>query len=444
MKIQFGIDSAFVKRGENIPVLWDSKRVINAHMLLVGKSGTGKTFTLKKIISQLLASSNSKIRMRVIDVHGDINIEGSSSVKFSESGIYGFNPLAINPDPDFGGVRKRIQSFISIINKTSRKLGTKQEPVLRNILLDLYAANGFYEKDPKSWHIYDSNGQRLMHNGRPKKYPTLEDAYRYASFKHKAMFLGTSNKAVLNLEETNKKAKQLYLKQKNVHKAATQEDVDKLKAEINVAGAAAIESFTNYIHSIENGMELTDLIKYDSIETIKSIVDRLDSLIATGIFKNQEPDFDPNATVWRYDIRTLTNLDEKKLFVYFLLEDIFLKRVEQGEQDDVVEMVFLDEANLFFSDEADNIINIISKEARKFGLGLCCASQSPTHFSEDFMSSVGTKIILGLDQMFWNGSVQKLKIEQQALEWIVPHQKMVVQINNKAELKNKFIWVLLK
>lgn len=444
MKIQFGIDSAFVKRGENVPVLWDSKRVINAHMLLVGKSGTGKTFTLKKIISQLLASSNSKIRMRVIDVHGDINIEGSSSVKFSESGIYGFNPLAINPDPDFGGVRKRIQSFISIINKTSRKLGTKQEPVLRNILLDLYAANGFYEKDPKSWHIYDRNGQRLMHNGRPKKYPTLEDAYRYASFKHKAMFLGTSNKAVLNLEETNKKAKQLYLKQKNVHKAATQEDVDKLKAEINVAGVAAIESFTNYIHSIENGMELTDLIKYDSIETIKSIVDRLDSLIATGIFKNQEPDFDPNATVWRYDIRTLTNLDEKKLFVYFLLEDIFLKRVEQGEQDDVVEMVFLDEANLFFSDEADNIINIISKEARKFGLGLCCASQSPTHFSEDFMSSVGTKIILGLDQMFWNGSVQKLKIEQQALEWIVPHQKMVVQINNKAELKNKFIWVLLK
>lgn len=50
--------------------------------------------------------------------------------------------------------------------------------------------------------------------------------------------------------------------------------------------------------------------------------------------------------------------------------------------------------------KADNIINIISKEARKFGLGLICASQSPTHFSEDFISNVGTKIILGLDQMF--------------------------------------------
>lgn len=443
--INFGIDSsAYARKSERVPVQWDSKRVLNAHMLLVGKSGTGKTYTLKNIISQLQATSNKKIRMRIIDVHGDIFIDGCSTVKFSESGVYGFNPLAINPDPDFGGVRKRIQSFISTINKTSRKLGTKQEPVLRNILLDLYAANGFYEKDPKSWHLYDSNGNRLMHNGRPKKYPTLEDAYRYANFKHKAMFLGTSNKAVLNLEETNKKAKQLFLKQKNIHKAPTKEDVDKIKAEIHTAGQQAIEAFSNHINSIENGMELTDLIKYDSIETIKSIVDRLDSLVATGIFKNQEPEFEQNSSVWRYDIRTLTNLDEKKLFVYFLLEEIFLKRVEGGEQDDVVEMVFVDEANLFFSDEADNIINIISKEARKFGLGLCCASQSPTHFSEDFMSSVGTKIILGLDQMFWNGTVQKLKIEQAALEWIVPHQKMVVQINNKAELKNKFIWVLLK
>ena len=443
MKINFGTDSLFARKNENVPVIWDSKRVINAHMLLVGKSGTGKTYTLKKIIIQLQETAVKKLRVRSIDVHGDINIEGASTIKFSESGQYGFNPLALNPDPDFGGVRKKIQSFISIINKTSRQLGTKQEPVLRNILLDLYNANGFYEKDNRTWNIYDSQGNRLLHNGRPKKYPTLEDAYRYANFKYKALFLGTSNKAILKLEEVNKKSKQMYLKQKNIHKAPSSEEIEVLKAEIKTLGEQAIESFTGHIDSIESGMEFNDLIKYSDPATMKSICERLESLIATGIFKNQEPDFDDNATIWRYDIRTLTNLDEKRLFVYFLLEDIFLKRVEEGEQDDVVEMVFVDEANLFFTDEADNIINVISKEARKFGLGLCCASQSPTHFSEDFMSSVGTKIILGLDQLFWNGSVQKLKIEQQALEWIVPHQKMVVQISNKAELKNRFIWVLL-
>lgn len=443
MKINFGIDSAFVKRGEQVPVIWDSKRAINGHMLLVGKSGTGKTHTLRNIIDQLQKQANGKIRIRIIDVHGDVDIDGCSTIKFSESSTYGFNPLAINPDPDFGGVRKRIQSFMSALNKTSRKLGPKQESVLRNILLDLYSANGFYEKDPSTWTIYDAKGNRLQHNGKPKKYPTLEDAYRYANFKHKAMFLGTSNKAVLSLEEVNKRAKQLYLKQKNVHKALSTEESDVLKAELKTTGEAAIDAYTKYIESIESGMELTDLIKYDSTDLIKSIVDRLGNLVASGIFKNQEPVFDDKAMIWRYDIKALTNLDEKKLFVYFLLEEIFAKRLEKGQQEDVVEMVFLDEANLFFSDEADNIINIISKESRKFGLGLCCASQSPTHFSEDFISNVGTKIILGLDQMFWDGSVRKLKIEQQALEWIVPHQKMVIQINNKAELKNRFIWVLL-
>lgn len=443
MKIVFGIDSAFLRKGEKVPVIWNSQKVINAHMLLVGKSGTGKTFTLKKIIQQLQKQSDNKIRIRIIDVHGDIDIPGSSSIKFSEASPYGFNPLAINPDPDFGGVRKRIQSFMSAINKTSRKLGPKQESVLRNILLDLYAANGFHEKDPNSWHLYDNRGQRLQHNGKPKKHPTLEDAYRYANFKHKAMFLGSSNKAVLNLEDVNKKAKQLYIKQKNVHKALSSAEIDQMKAELKATGEAAIESYTKYIESIESGMELTDLIKYDSIETLKSVVERLGNLVASGIFKNQEPQFESNSTIWRYDIKALTNLDEKKLFVYFLLEEIFGQRLQAGMQDDVVEMVLLDEANLFFNDDADNIINIIAKEARKFGLGLCCASQSPTHFSEDFISNVGTKIILGLDQMFWDGSVRKLKVEQQALEWIVPHQKMVVQISNKAELKNRFIWVSL-
>lgn len=443
MKILFGIDSAFIKKEQKVPVVWDSQRVINAHMLLVGKSGTGKTFTLKKIINQLQQQSNSNIRIRIIDVHGDIDLDEASTIKFSESSPYGFNPLAINPDPDFGGVRKKIQSFMSALNKTSRKLGPKQESVLRNILLDLYAANGFYEKDPNSWHLNDRNGNRLLHNGKPKKFPTLEDAYRYANFKHKAMFLGSSNKAILNLEDVNKRAKQLYMKQKSIYKATNKEEEEKMKLELITAGETAIESYTSYIKSIENGMELTDLIKYDSIDLIKSLVDRLGNLVSSGIFKNKEPEFDNSSMIWRYDVRALTNLDEKKLFVYFLLEEIFNKRVEIGEKKDVVEMIFLDEANLFFNDEPDNIINIISKEARKFGLGLCCASQSPTHFSEDFISNVGTKIILGLDQMFWDGSVRKLKIEQQALEWIVPHQKMVVQINNKAELKNRFIWTLL-
>lgn len=444
MQVNFGIDSANYKNGTQ--VIWNSKKVINAHMLVVGKTGTGKTHTLRKIIQEMIESCepNKKFRVRIIDVHGDIEVPDCSTVKFSETSEFGFNPLAVNPDPEYGGVRRRIQSFISILNKTSRKLGTKQEPALRNILKDLYAANGFFENDPKSWKIIDDYGRPIMHNGKPKKYPTLEDAFRYANFKHNAMYLGSNNRTTLLLEKVNKLARKINLSQKKTYKALTPDEIAENKAQLKVIGEEATASFAEHILSIENGREFSDLLKYDSIETMKSIVNRLESLLASGIFKNKSPDFDSSSPVWRYNIKPISDYDEKKMFVYFLLEEIYLKCFQDGEQDDVVEMVFLDEANLFFSDEADNIINIISKEARKFGMGLCCASQSPTHFSEDFMSSVGTKVILGIDQLFWNGSVQKLKIEQKALEWIVPQKKLVVQINNKGELRNNFTWVLIK
>lgn len=446
MQVNFGLNSGDYSKGKQTSVIWDSKKVINAHMLVVGKTGTGKTHTLRKIIQEMIDSrrAGQKFRVRIIDVHGDIEVPDCSTVKFSETSDYGFNPLAVNPDPEYGGVRRRIQSFISILNKTSRKLGTKQEPALRNILKDLYAANGFYENDPKSWNIVDDYGRPIMHNGKPKKYPTLDDAYRYANFKHNAMYLGSNNRTTLLLEKVNKLARKMNSSQKKNYKALTPDDLAEQKEQIKLIGEEAVQSFSEHITSIESGREFSDLLKYDSIETMKSIVNRLESLLASGIFKNRMPAFDHDKTVWRYNIKPISDYDEKKMFVYFLLEEIYLKCFQEGEQDDVVEMVFLDEANLFFSDEADNIINIISKEARKFGMGLCCASQSPTHFSEDFMSSVGTKVILGIDQLFWNGSVQKLKINQKALEWIVPQKKLVVQINNKGELRNDFSWVLIK
>ena len=438
MKILLGYDAAYVKQHQKVPVVWDSEKLINGHVLLVGKSGTGKTYTLKKMVSQLQRQAKT-LRVHIMDVHGDIDIEGASTVKFSESTNYGFNPLQVNPDPDFGGVRKRIQYFLGSINRTSRKLGTKQEAALRNILFDLYAANGFYDGKPDSWKLHDGIQRRY-----PKKYPTLEDAYKFAQFKLKSMFLGTSSKAVGALETLNKKTASFYQKQKQVvksgHNAA---DLEKAQGELKKLGEDAVALYYEYVNSIQTGMELSDLIKYDSKEVMKSVVERLENLNAVGIFKSSAPPFDENNPIWRYDIKALAS-DEKKLFVSFVLENILAKAVERGVQSDLVDLVILDEAHNFLNDDPENIINIIAKEARKFGVGLFCASQSPTHFSDDFISNVSTKILLGIDQMFWDGSVRKLKLEMDALEWMVPHQKIVLQMNNKGETRNRFIWTLLK
>jgi hypothetical protein len=440
LKIVFGLDSAHIGEAHRVPVVWDSEKLINGHALIVGKSGTGKTFTLKRMLTQLNKQAKGKMRVHIMDVHGDIDIEGASTVKFSESTQYGFNPLAVNPDPDFGGVRKRVQYFLGALSRTSHALGSKQQAALRNILVDLYAANGFYEGRPESWLIDDGIPRRY-----PKKHPTLDDAVKFSQFKLKSMFLGTSSRAVGALEALNKKMNRFYSRQKQSMKAAhsSPEELEKIKAEITKLGEEAVVLFHEHIQAMQTGMELTDLIKYDSRDVMKSVVERLENLNNIGIFKAQQPPFDPNLPIWRYDIKALS-ADEKKLFVSFVLESIYMKAVQRGVQSDLVEVIVIDEAHNFLDDEPDNIINVIAKEARKFGVGLFCASQSPAHFSDDFISNVSSKIILGIDQIYWDASARKMKIDPRLFDWIVPHKRMIMQMNNKGETRNKFTGVFLK
>lgn len=438
MQVILGTDAQTIRSGKSTSVTWDTQRLINGHVLIVGKSGTGKTHTLKEMIGQMSHASKGRLRVHVMDVHGDIDLPGASTVKFSESTPYGFNPLTINPDPDFGGVRKRIQSFIAALERTGFRLGSKQQAALRNILVDLYAANGFLENDASTWAI--NPNQRSGPYAR--KQPTMKDAVRFANSKLRTMFLGTSSKAVAALEKIYRKRIQLNNKLKNANKATNAEEAEIIQAEILKLINEAEALFHEHLEAIQTGRELDDLIKYDSKEVMKGVVDRLENLDSIGIFRPERPPFDPNATIWRYDIKALAT-DEKKLFVSFILEAIFLRATQRGVQDDVIELVILDEAHLFSNDEPDNPVNVIAKEARKFGLGLFAASQSPTHFSDDFISNVGTKIILGIDQMYWDGTVRKLKIDQEALEWIIPHQRIVVQMSNKGENRNRPLWVML-
>lgn len=436
MQIVMGVNAYARSQGKSDPVVWDTAKLINGHVLIMGKSGTGKTYTLKKMLDQI--SQQARVRAHVMDVHGDIDIEGATAVKFSEATAYGFNPLIINPDPDFGGVRKRVRSFVAALSRTGFRLGPKQEAALRNILVDLYAANGFYENDPNSWKINDGQQRQW-----PKKYPSMEDAVRFANAKLRSMFLGTSSDAVAALEKVYRKQTQFHSKLKKQRGGAGRpEEIEAFKKDLDILKEEAAELYRRHLESMVSGHELDDLIKYDSKDVIKSVVDRLENLNSIGIFRPTRPPFDSQNPIWRYDIKALAP-DEKKLFVSFILEAIFHKAAQRGIQKDLVEIVVLDEAHLFLTDDPDNPINIIAKEARKFGLGMFAASQSPTHFSDDFISNVSTKIILGIDQMYWDGSVRKLKVEQKALEWIVPQQRLVMQMNNRGQTKNDFIWVSL-
>ena len=500
MRIKLGEHFFDAKAGRPSSVSWDTDQLINAHLLMLGASGVGKTHTLRKMIHRALASAGGRpVRFHVFDVHGDMDLPGASEVQFSESAPYGLNPLRVNPDPHFGGVRKAIQNFIRTLDAAcTTPLGVKQEAVLGNVLIDVYrefefdiddsaswGTNGaqvrlvgghtsnriylevpFEEKDEakalgarwdgakKLWWCHSENYAGGLTRWKPahrqREYPTLRDVLEYAERIHLERFLGTDQKAIFALKVLNKTARAYQSKLRAAASLARlsngEFDVESREA-LEGARKEACEAYERYANSVQTGHELESLIKYDSPDVLKSTLNRLQNLQRTGIFKDAAPPFDPACPVWRYQLRALSQ-EEKKLFVLFKLQEVFYEALQRGETADTVEIVVLDELGVYCTagdkDEGDGIIGTICREGRKFGLALWGAAQSPAGIPEGLLSSTATKLILGLDETHWQQAISKMRIEKHALEWIRAQASMVVQMKTRGNLKSRWWWVTLE
>jgi len=430
--INFGKDKW---KGE--PVNWVSDKVINGHFVLVGGSGTGKTYNIRKILKQLI-KEDPELKIHIIDVHGDIDIgeEITSSISFSETSDYGLQPLEISSDIEFGGVRKKIATLVSTLNNTTRQLGSNQETVFRTLLTDLYRASGFYQEDYKTWSLDYDPRKNAKHK---KVYPTLTDLKLFAKFKLEQMYMGASSTAVRELEVLNKNVKKFDALSKKLKQTENSKDEhDKLLDKFDKVKETVKETYVNYIDNITTGRELEDILKYDSMDTIKRVYERIEAMLATGIFKSTKPKFDETKPIKRYVIKSL-NTEEQVMFAEILLEQLFVEAKTIGEREGLKTLIVIDEAHIFVKDDNDHIINIIFRESRKFALGLMLASQSFGHFSEDIIANAATKLILGIDEMYHAASANKLRIEAKRFSYIIPQKTAMVQIKEKGSMTNQYL-----
>ncbi|KND62346.1 hypothetical protein BVER_01827 [Candidatus Burkholderia verschuerenii] len=451
MKIFLGYNDYLRKKeSKDVPVYWDSETLINPHLILCGKSGTGKSYQLLRFIDEALKTAGPGFeRYHNLDVHGDLIVPGESRVEFSRATRYGYNPLVLDPNPKSGGVDRQINFLISTINQTSRKLMDRQEACLRNILADVYAAYGIFEEEHDTWtreEMTEAMRAEMWASRRwsdmQRYYPTLEDAIALAERKLKAMYGGLNmneqgNRAVAALEEMNRAAAQMNRAVTASNKKIDIEDKEKAQKQFEVAKGKYLERVTDYVSSIETGREFDDLIKYDSKEVLKGVIDRLKNLKAVGIFNGNPPPFDESARVWSYD---LTNLDEEDKFVFAKVraQHIARRRKLLGVQSEIKEIIGLDEAPVVFDDNPDSIYNRIAKQLRKFGLGLWCVAQTPSDFPEGVITTVSTKILLGIDSYYWTASCKKLNIDESVLKFITPQRTIAVYMDKKGSMNSKF------
>lgn len=472
---------------ENHPLIWDPGALINPHLITTGDTGSGKTANLRSWCTQLAEQGPAAglQRIHVFDSHGDIDVR-ASLVEFSQSTPYAYNPLEVDPDPHFGGVRRTINNFLGLLQRSSRALGTTQQAVLRNLLLECYIRRGFHPDDPASWvvepqerlgrqqegahtdRIYldipiEENevakrlaraaGAALVFDGElrcwwtnrhvgglerwpemtwGKRAPTVHDVLSLAKLKLRQLFVGTDQKGLLALEAVCRAHAALVSKVKNTRRRAAEESEEWLQAERERAAKKAMQATSAFIERIATGTEIDDLIRYESADTLKSIVDRLENLVATGVCRTVPPPFDPSALIWRYGIRAYDD-DAKRVFVEARLERLLQAAIARGQVDHVTDIVIIDEAPKFMVDDGDHVICRIINEARKFGVALFLVAQSPTQFPEQVLAGVGCKVILGLDPMYHAMAARRLALDLQYIQRITPYKLALVNMKRRGE-----------
>jgi len=129
---------------------WDPEALPNAHLVCVGHSGSGKTQTLKAIAHALGEAYAGRIRVIVIDFHGDQEVRGEICYALHRASPHGINPLRPSLDPEGGGPGLQALAVVASCRRALR-LGPSQEGVLLQAFKEVYARAGMSDDDPATW-----------------------------------------------------------------------------------------------------------------------------------------------------------------------------------------------------------------------------------------------------------------------------------------------------
>ncbi|MBE0362144.1 hypothetical protein PULV_a3949 [Pseudoalteromonas ulvae UL12] len=416
MKARLGIHNNAMKA-------WNYNEITTPHIVISGKTGSGKTHLLRRLLNDMVNTAPNPVRVHIFDVHDDLAMPNESEVMFSQSSSYGMNVLDIDPNPHSGGPRRAISELIAMMGKTTTfRLGARQEPVFRNILLQLYEKNGFYPDKPSSWPVDDGITRRY-----PKKIPTLTDAFNFSNYQLNLIETGCGGGALKALKEL----KSAQLKRVKLIRSTPKDGLVDIEGEIEALKTKSISAYNDFIMQSSDGKEQEMLKLYDEPSVLKAVIDRISNLHNMRVFSGESPPFNMSANFWRYRLKHLT-VDQSKMFVLAALKRLFMRAVRKGEQSHITDIIVVDEFKRYADDEQGSIFDMISLEARKFGLMLVTSSQSHRHFPSDLLKSSGLSIVLQQDPLDYTYLKNNCLLEKEQLEKIKPRHSALFRMSTLA------------
>ncbi len=164
LRLRIGINSETGK-----PIFWDPtaiapKKLTNQHILIVGKSGAGKTQTTSSFLWEL---AKAKVPSIIFDFQGEYisgklaNADGKSFLDCANAkeldaanGIH-VNPLELPVDPHTGKKQTYLKVVYQVANSLAKifGLGDIQHAILRDAISQAFAVAGFAPNKPETWQL---------------------------------------------------------------------------------------------------------------------------------------------------------------------------------------------------------------------------------------------------------------------------------------------------
>jgi len=138
------------------PVIWDPEHASNPHLLILGESGSGKTYTASRLVVELARTGYACI---VLDYGQGFSMDNVpprlleqlkvTTFDLSREGI-GINPLQIYPS-DTHGPATVAQRVADTFIRVYPRLGVQQHALLRRAVVELLEDSGIRGDDKKTW-----------------------------------------------------------------------------------------------------------------------------------------------------------------------------------------------------------------------------------------------------------------------------------------------------
>lgn len=396
---------------------------------VIGKSGVGKTFLIRKLLNQYQQSGS--ITSIVIDTQGDFSasnfesyLPGSSHNLHHLAFDYIKSPVTINPfkitvtgsNSDYMFASKNVKEAIKCFNPS---LGSQQESLL-NLIIDMaYKQAGIIADNPDTW-IMDP----------PKLDKVLEIASSMLAEAETGLssgIMGRISRAVSSLHKLNtkidrggkpNKLKELY------------DDAESSKEQLK-------ESICELIDSEDPSLFVTGK---HSVDRLHSVCNTLQDMVNSGLFGSDSLSLKPN----KINVIDISELHPDlfptiiHLLLYRTFQTAALRKKKSGRIGNRLSTLLVFDEGKIFSDSSSRTMSPLTRiieEGRKYELGGIFGLQNSRQIPPKFLSNIATTFLLPVASNDIVSTANTYGIDKEMLRYLTPKKEALFSSDSPEHIK---------